>query len=334
MTTFIQQLPNLADYRRELVAAGAGQPLPRVPWQRDGLLSTLPASTPARRGWPWDVQTAPFAVSPDEWPLFSVVMPSFQQGAYLEEAIRSVLLQNYPSLEFVVLDGGSSDASVDILERYRPWLSFCRSTRDRGQGHALNLGFSVASGELRGWLNSDDLYLPGAFRRVAERWRATCADVVYGDGLHLQQATGRCDYTIAAHARDRYVKFPGLLLSHATFWTAARHQPVWEEQHCALDYELWIRLLPGTRARHVAWPLAVVREHAEAKSYDPAMRRRWDEDAHRNGQAHPDLWRPRPWLDFEYRVVQRLVRSWRHRGAAKTLAAVRQECGWPALPAT
>lgn len=325
----IQQFPDPVAYRDELMAEGATQPLPLVPTSHEGLLGELPAPPPGRRGWPWDRQTIPPPDAGAEWPSITVVTPSYQQADYLEETIRSVLLQNYPRLEFIVVDGGSMDDSAVIIERYRPWLSFARTIRDRGQAHALNLGFSLAGGTLRGWLNSDDFYLPGALQRIAARWRSSRADVLYGDSLQLIQADGRCSYAAAKLAHGRYVKYPGLLPSHATFWTSARHQPLWELQHCALDYELWIRLLPGARVRHLAWPLAVAREHERAKTYHPATRQKWEEDAQRNGAAHPELYRPRPWLDFEYRIVQGIARRWRTRAAARTLAAVRRECAWP-----
>jgi glycosyltransferase involved in cell wall biosynthesis len=327
---FRQNLPDLAAYRREFLSAGVTLPLPTVPWRAEGLLAALPPPPAGRHGWPWDVQTAPFAENTDGWPSIAIVVPSFKQADYLEEALRSVLLQNYPRLEFIVMDGGSPDASPAILERYRPWLSFSRSAPDRGQSHAINLGFALADGELRGWLNSDDFYLPGTLRRVAETWRRSSADFIYGDQLVLQQETRTLELEPLKVAWDRYVKFPGLVASHAAFWKRIRHQPVWEEHHCAIDYELWIRLLPGTRKAHIPWPLGLVRHYAAAKTFDPAMAQKWVEDAERNGLAHPQLYRPRPWLDFEYRYFQALVRRWRARRGPRVFAAVCRECGWPA----
>lgn len=327
MTAAPQLLPRLDDYRAEFAAEGAPQPLPLVPAEARGLLAALPSVPADRRGWPWTIETPRSLYAGTDWPRITLVTPSYQQGAYLEETIRSVLLQNYPNLEYVVCDGGSADGSAAVIERYRPWLSFARVAPDRGQGHAINLGMSLAGGELRGWLNSDDFLLPGALHRAVQT-RGTAADVIYGDALQLEQASGRLRLSPANFAHGRYVKYPGLLHSHATFWSRARHQPVWEEQHCALDYELWIRLLPGARLRHVAWPLAVAREHSAAKTYDPGMQRRWLADAERNGRVHPDLYRPQPWRDREHRFVQRFVRGLRSRNASATVAAICRECGW------
>jgi len=330
---FRQHLPNLADYRRKLVAAEASFPLRPVTWPPGGLLPQLPAPPAGRQGWPWTIETHPFASVATDWPLITIVMPSFKQAEFLEEAVRSVLLQNYPRLEFVVMDGGSPDASPAIIEKYRPWLSYARSAPDRGQGHAINLGFSLAAeAGLRGWLNSDDLYTPGALHRVAESWRSTHADFHYGDGIYLDQESRRRRVTAAEFVRGRYVKFPGLVFSHTAFWNAAIHAPVWEEQACALDYELWIRLLPGRRLRHIAWPLGVFRQHDASKSSSPAMKHRWEEDAIRNNLAHPQLYRPDRWLDLEFKLMRRLLRPARERAAAAAFAAVCAQCGWEADP--
>ncbi len=331
---FRQNLPNLAVYRAEFVATGLTLPLPAVSWRLDGMLSSLPPPPSRRKGWPWDVQTAPFASSAEGWPKITVVTPSFQQGDYLEETLRSVLLQNYPHLEFIVLDGGSTDESSKIIDGYRPWLSFARVARDRGQSHAINLGFSLGSGSIYCWLNSDDFFLPGTLHRVAEAWK-TGAEFIYGDLLELNQQEGRLSHAFSNLACGRYVKFPGLVPQPSTFWSASRHKPLWEEQHCALDYELWIRLLPGLRTRHLGRPLSVARLHDAAKTYNPAMRQRWGEDARRNGLAHPKLYSAgisSRFLNHEFRLVQSLSRSWRSRGLAVVLESVRRECGWAVLP--
>jgi glycosyltransferase involved in cell wall biosynthesis len=328
--TFQQILPDLAEYRRDFVARGMVLPLRSLPLRTDGLLALLPPPPAERQGWPWTVQTDSFAAPSENWPKITIVTPSFQQGDYLEETLRSVLLQNYPRLEFIVMDGGSTDASPAIIERYRPWLSHARSAPDRGQAHAINLGFSLASGDIFGWLNSDDFFLPGALRRVAQAWQ-NGAEFIYGDSLEVDQSTGRRRYAAANYAHARYRKFSGLVPQHATFWAASRHQPIWEEQHCAIDYELWIRLMPGLRRRYIAWPLGAARHHDASKTCNPAMQRRWAEDAQRNGLAHPSLYRSNRWLDYEYRLIQWLFRRWRRRGATARCDKLRHLCGWSGL---
>ena len=107
------------------------------------------------------------------WPRISIVTPSFNQGQYLEETVRSVLQQSYPNLEYIVIDGGSQDESPEIIRRYQPHLKFCISEPDQGQADALNKGFSRATGEIFGFLNSDDVYQPGTLARVAQAYCAS-----------------------------------------------------------------------------------------------------------------------------------------------------------------
>ncbi len=132
-------------------------------------LANLPPPPYGCRGWPWtEASPALPPRRPDglPWPTISIVTPSYNQGRFLEETIRSVLLQSYPSLEYVVIDGGSSDESVEIIRRYAPWLSYWQSARDGGQADAVNIGLAQCSGELFNFINSDDVLLPGALRLV------------------------------------------------------------------------------------------------------------------------------------------------------------------------
>lgn len=107
----------------------------------------------------------------DQWPKISVVTPSYNQGQFIEECIRSVLLQEYPNLEFNIIDGGSTDNTLQIIKKYEPFLNYWVSEPDRGQSHAINKGILKATGDILFWLNSDDLVLPGAFARAAELFK-------------------------------------------------------------------------------------------------------------------------------------------------------------------
>ena len=94
------------------------------------------------------------------WPKISIVTPSYNQGEFLEETIRAVLLQNYPNLEYFIMDGGSTDNSVEIIKTYKPWLTYWVSEKDKGQADAINKGFERVTGDILAWLNSDDTYEP------------------------------------------------------------------------------------------------------------------------------------------------------------------------------
>lgn len=321
-----QHLPDLTVYRRELISDGAPEVPPLVPWREAGLLAELPPPPGGKHGWPWDRETPPTPAGAN-WPTISIVTPSFQQGDFLEETIRSVLLQNYPRLQFVIMDGGSTDESLAVINRYRSWLSFVRSAPDRGQSHAINLGFALASGTWLGWLNSDDFYLPGALLRVAAGAQKTTT-LLYGDSLAWDQTSRQMRHVMAGLAHARYVAFPGLIPSHGSFWHRSIHQPLWEKLSCSMDYELWVRLLSGARARYIPRPLGVIREHTSAKSHSADFRARWEEDAKLNGSAHPEIYAHGRRRATEFRAVQRVVRFWRSRGETSKLEQVRQECGW------
>src|SRR5262245_11264512 len=126
-------------------------------------LSELPPPPANKKGWPWTEECAQLPDRmPDgsEWPRISIVTPSYNQGAFLEETLRSVLLQGYPNLEYVVIDGGSRDCSVDVIKKYERWIRYWVSEPDRGQSHAINKGFEKTNGDILAYINSDDAYLP------------------------------------------------------------------------------------------------------------------------------------------------------------------------------
>ncbi|OLP18791.1 hypothetical protein BST81_08610 [Leptolyngbya sp. 'hensonii'] len=147
-------------------------------------LKDLPTPPPGKVGWPWTKQAPPlpqYMPNGQEWPLISIVTPSFNQDQFLEATIRSVLLQGYPRIEYIILDGGSTDQSPEIIQKYAPYLTFWVSEPDGGQAAAINRGFCMATGDLVGWQNSDDYYHHGTFRQAAELALSYPeADVLYG----------------------------------------------------------------------------------------------------------------------------------------------------------
>ena len=103
-------------------------------------------------------------------PRISIVTPSYNQGAFIEETIHSVLLQNYPNLEYIVMDAGSTDNTVEVIRRYADRITYWESEKDRGQSHAINKGIARSTGQIFNWINSDDLLMPGALWSVAQAW--------------------------------------------------------------------------------------------------------------------------------------------------------------------
>src|ERR1043166_4155332 len=144
-------------------------------------LRELPPAPEGKKGWPWTEETFPEAEQTSSSPLsISIVTPSYNQAAFLEETIRSVLLQGYPNLEYIVMDGGSTDGSVEIIKKYEKHLAYWTSEKDAGASDAIRKGFERATGSILAYLNSDDLYLPGAIHRLVNRLRSVKGDVVYG----------------------------------------------------------------------------------------------------------------------------------------------------------
>jgi len=134
-------------------------------------IKDLPPPPPGKLGWPWTEQSQPLPDHmPDgsEWPRISIVTPSYNYGQFLEETIRSVLLQGYPNLEYIIMDGGSKDNSVEIIRKYEPWLQYWVSEPDNGQTDAIQKGFSKSTGVVWNWLNSDDILEKNALQKVAD----------------------------------------------------------------------------------------------------------------------------------------------------------------------
>ncbi|MDQ3193230.1 MAG: glycosyltransferase [Bacteroidota bacterium] len=142
-------------------------------------IDILPKPPIDKKGWPWTKGTDIVIYdSKKNYPKISIVTPSYNQGRFLEETIRSVILQNYPNLEYIIIDGGSTDESVEIIKKYEKWITYWISEKDNGQSQAINKGLNKCSGEIFNWINSDDFYEPGSFYSIADNFlntpHATC----------------------------------------------------------------------------------------------------------------------------------------------------------------
>lgn len=132
----------------------------------------MPKFDSDKSGWPWTETSSLFEKTRPNgspWPRISIVTPSYNQGQFIEETIRSVLLQGYPNLEYIIIDGGSSDGSLDIIKKYDSWITFWISNKDEGQADAINKGWEKSSGEILCWVNADDLILPGTLFTIAKK---------------------------------------------------------------------------------------------------------------------------------------------------------------------
>ncbi len=208
-------------------------------------------------------------------PLISVVTPSFNQAAYLETTIRSVLEQGYPNLEYLVIDGGSTDGSVDIIKKYADRLTYWVSEPDSGQSNAINKGFARATGELLAWLNSDDYYMPGALHAFAEAAVAhPDADFFVGIGRAVD-VNGRILFdlpppeNLGLESTYRWLDRGDFLQPSAIFrrriWERA--EPIDEDIHFVMDVDLWLRMAKaGCRFHLIDAVLSSALVHAAAKT--------------------------------------------------------------------
>jgi glycosyltransferase involved in cell wall biosynthesis len=222
-------------------------------------------------------------------PRISIVTPNRDHGAYLEAAMASVLDQDYPSTEYVVMDGGSTDASLEIIRRHADRLAYWESQPDHGQAQAINRGFAHTSGEIMAWLNADDLYCPWAFRVVAEifaalprvEWLTSTRQIVWG-------ASG---IPLTTHAADGYARIPFFygrnvggtrasrfwIQQESTFW----RRSLWERaggrvdegQSLIMDFELWTRFWEHADLVSVDVPLGGFRTHGAQKTGGGGLRR-------------------------------------------------------------
>lgn len=236
-----------------------------------------PYSAPPQRPMPENLPSG------RSWPRISIVTPSYNQGQYIEQTILSIVNQNYPNVEHIVMDGGSTDETVEILKKYSMCLAYWASEKDRGQSHAINKGFTKATGEIVTWLNSDDLLAPGALFAIALAFDSSEADLVAGvcqlhrDGEIFDQHLTCCvDGPLPLSE----------LLDLDNHWLAGQffYQPevffkrdlllsvggnVSEEMFWGMDYELWVRFAQaGARLKVIGCPIAQYRVHDEQKTHD------------------------------------------------------------------
>jgi len=215
-------------------------------------LRELPAPAKHKTGWPWTEEGERL---PDKmpdgrpWPKVNIVTPSYNQGQFIEETIRSVLLQGYPNLEYIIIDGGSTDNSVEIIKKYSPWLTYWVSEPDRGQSHAINKGFTKATGEIYAWLNSDDLLLPCAIRHVVDAWQENPSAVAWVGSCYCIAPDGQILSTVIPRKLDRDSLadwwFQGRFYQPSCFFAAQACIKVGsldENLYFALDLDLWLKL--------------------------------------------------------------------------------------------
>ena len=239
-------------------------------------LSELPDPPAGRSGWPWTQGGSHQSGGETDirvWPKISIVTPSFNQGIFVEETIRSVLLQGYPNLEYIVIDGGSTDDSVEIIRKYEKWLSFWVSEHDAGQADAVNKGWILSNSSILGWLNSDDTYSDSTLIRVANTFTNDQAILmVYGDCAEIDQCGNHLNtksmesYNLEQLVKGKQMGQPAVFVASSA---ASEVGYLDTKKQWALDTDFFLRFwvrYPIEATAHISDVLANSRVYETTKS--------------------------------------------------------------------
>lgn len=265
------------------------------------------------------------------YPTLSIVTPSYNQGQFLEETIQSVLRQNYPNLEYMIMDGGSTDQSVNIIEKYEGQLAYWVSEKDRGQSHAINKGLARATGEWLGWLNSDDWYQPGALKALIET--AVEQDAAFVVGASLRMVEGKPGQTTRMQPLPQAVEPHTVLLGHWFDQPAClfkrqlfeEYGPFDETLHYTFDWAFFRKALQTARAAISEQTIAVYRLHEAHKTGTGGLKRDQEliriyrenlPDADLNALKRAEAYLPLVWK------IRLLRRKYGHHRAAEWLFQV------------
>ncbi|NQV18405.1 MAG: glycosyltransferase [Armatimonadetes bacterium] len=205
-------------------------------------------------------------------PKISIVTPSYNQGGFLEETILSVINQDYPNLEYIIIDGGSTDNSIEIIKKYKEYISYWVSEPDNGQSHAINKGFKKATGDIIAWINSDDIYFNGVFKKVNQVFTQNPdIDVIYSNGVWVDG-----DGNVIKKRKNTHFHYNTWLYGMADPFQPEvfYHSRVLEKAgyldesfHMMMDREWWIRMAKkGCKFKYIDDEFAAIRKYSDTKT--------------------------------------------------------------------
>jgi glycosyltransferase involved in cell wall biosynthesis len=305
------------------------QTLPRI--FRYPSLKDLPTPPKGKTGWPWTEQSKHLPeTAPDgqPWPEISIVTPSYNQGRFIEEAIRSVLLQGYSNLEYIIIDGGSTDETVDIIKKYEPWLAYWESEPDKGQSHAINKGLEKSTGKFFNWHNSDDILMPSSLATMARAMlEHPQAGYVHGRRIFIDdkgkvRGGNKNDYSnkisfspvlTASVSALKTGSQPACLMDRKLVIQAGK---VDENLHYIMDIDLLLRIALIKNPIYVDSPLTYVRIHPDTKSL------RWNSQRARERIYVANKIFDRNGLPFSIMKLKRRTLATAHRFAWRSYARV------------
>jgi glycosyltransferase involved in cell wall biosynthesis len=264
-------------------------------------LNELPPAPVGKTGWPWTEESSPLPGKMDDgryWPRLTVVTPSYNHGRFIEEAIRSVLLQGYPDLEYIIMDGGSTDDTVEIIHKYEPWVTYWGSQPDKGQADAINKGFARSSGEIIAWLNSDDVYEPESWRKIVRSLlKHPGYQIVHGEAWYIDEfghRLRRCE-CIRATFTFRYLLNCSPIVQPTSFWYRALWKkvgPLRVDLNWGFDWEWYIRAARHTKIFFIQEHIANYRLHSQSKTQSRARQEERHAELVRISRHHGGWFQP------------------------------------------
>jgi glycosyltransferase involved in cell wall biosynthesis len=239
-------------------------------------LKELPSPPIGKTGWPWTEESPQIPEIMDDsslWPKISIITPNFNGEQFIEETIRSVLLQGYPNLEYIIIDGGSNDNSIKIIKKYEKWLSYWISEPDRGQSHAINKGSLQASGDVMNWINSDDLLLKRALKEIGYAFNKLPNHILLGSGISFNENEGTEIETIPnVSLVQNIIKYwngwfnclqSSIFFSREAYFEVGKLD---ENLEFVMDNDLYCRLIQVYPLLHVNKFISKFRRHNTAKT--------------------------------------------------------------------
>ncbi len=221
------------------------------------MIAQLPPPPPGKTGWPWTEESEtlpPFQPDNKLWPRISIVTPSYNHGKFLEETIRSIILQNYPNLEYLIIDGGSTDGTLKIIEKYIKHITYWVSEPDNGQSQAINKGFMKCSGEYVNWICSDDLLCQNALTNAAPLLAAQKDILLLGSGYRIDEKTKLIDKIESSEINNfnklvdirKFWRAGNSIIQQSALYPANAVKEagfLTESNYYTMDFELWGKLM-------------------------------------------------------------------------------------------